>query len=181
MKHSVLLSEEINGTVYTVIVHVVQIGVSYKKSRITWGCWEAECCLNHSFQPCNVAVFAVILSLALCISADQRAASVTNIPFNLLSLSAWLISFLFWCTWRVTSVRWQSIYPEWTDHVTIEMQNKLILLPEKRVFNEWWKDKCSFTDTWRFLNRCLQSWSVSTSVQSKLLLTWSNWSTSSLI
>lgn len=150
------------------------MGVSYKKSRITWGCREAACCLNHSFQPCNVAVFAVILSLALSVSGDQGAASVTNIPFNLLSLTAWLISFLFWCAWRVSNDRWGRIYPEWIDHVT---KQSPICCDGKLISMNGGKTSVLFVQDWHMnILSILLSWSIRTLLQSNL----TNWFTPSL-
>ena len=40
------------------------------------------------FHPCDAAVFAVYSGFALSLCADQKAASVTNFPFNLLTLTA---------------------------------------------------------------------------------------------
>lgn len=71
-----------------------------------WGCQEGACGLNLSLQPlCSHVCCCSKLSVALSVFADQIAASVTNILFNLLSLTAWLkYLFSFGSGWRVSNL-----------------------------------------------------------------------------
>lgn len=63
----------------------MRMGVSFERSGIMS---RGRMSAKSFFLPGSVAGISVVLSLALSVFADHISASVTNIPFNLLSLTA---------------------------------------------------------------------------------------------